>query len=155
MTREDMLMILVDSFAYGVVKAEQELMGRSSVYSRAVGAHLAKYWIESLKKHGIELKPNGSPFQAVQNYMEVLGSAGLVKPENFTVEDKGEEVSVVARLCPYAGACRALLAEGVTEFACLRGAFLAYAIHVGARRNARYQIQCNPDQGCQITLKVV
>jgi hypothetical protein len=154
MNREEMLSLLVDCFAYGVVKAEKDLMGNSTVYSRKVGDYLAQYWIDGLKKAGIELKPSNSPKEAVTNYIENLGAAGLANPSQFVIEEQGTALQVKALKCPYGRACKALMAEKIDDFACLRAAFLGYAIFNGTKKRARYKAKPDPGAECIVTLEM-
>ncbi len=155
MTKEEMYKLLVDCFAYGVVKAEKQLMGNSTVYSRAVGDHLAQYWIDGLKKAGIVLKPANSPKEAVVTYIENLGASGLANPTQFTIEEQGSGLQVKAFKCPYGRACKSLMDENFTDFSCLRGAFLGYAIFLGTKKRARYQAKANPETECVIVFKMI
>lgn len=154
MSKEEMYKLLVDCFAYGVVKAEKQL-GNTTVYSRSVGDHLAQYWIDGLKKAGIELKPSNSPKEAVITYMENLGAAGLANPSQFVIEEQGEGLMVKALKCPYGRACKSLMDEKFTDFSCLRAAFFGYAIFVGTKKRARYQAKPNPDTECEISFKIL
>jgi hypothetical protein len=155
MTKEEMLTLLVDCFAYSVVKAEKQLMGNSTVYSRAVGDHLAQYWIDGLKKAGIDLPISATPKEAITNYLNNLGAAGLANPSSFTVKEEGDGVVATASKCPYGRACKSLMDEGFTDFSCLRAAFFGYAVFYGTKKRARYTAKPHPGEICEITFKIL
>lgn len=118
------LVIVTNAVLYGVAKAEIDLAGRPSVYSRTAIDRAVGFFLDGLKRHGIELEPADTPLQAVHGYMDSLAAAGLVRPDQFNITGSGSQVEVETWGCPYGLACKALISEGYRDFACTRGATL-------------------------------
>jgi hypothetical protein len=148
------LVIVTNAVLYGVAKAEIDLAGRPSVYSRTAIDRAVEFFLEGLRTHGIELGPADTPLEAVHGYMDNLAAAGLVQPSQFDIREVGSELEIETWDCPYGLACKALIDEGYDDFACTRGATLAAAIHESCARNSRYGVKPDPDGICHVSIRV-
>jgi hypothetical protein len=148
------LAIVTNAVLYGVAKAEIDLAGKPSVYSRTAIDRAVDFFLSSLKDHGISLRPAYSALEAVQGYMRTLTAAGLLEPSQFNVGGSGSEIEVETWDCPYGQACKALMSEGYEDFACTRGATLAAAILESYGRHSRYQVKPAPDDVCRVSIRV-
>lgn len=95
------LAIVTNAVLYGVAKAEIDLAGKPSVYSRTAIDRAVDFFLSSLKDHGISLRPAYSALEAVQGYMRTLTAAGLLEPSQFNVGGSGSEIEVETWDCPY------------------------------------------------------
>ncbi len=148
------LLIVANAVLYGVAKAEIDLAGRPSVYSRRAIDRAVEFFLGGLKTHGIQLQPADTPLEAVHGYMDSLAAAGLVQPTQFNIAGCDSEVGVETWDCPYGQACTALISEGHRDFACTRGATLAAAILESCGRNSRYTVEPNPQGVCYVSIRV-
>lgn len=144
------LVIVINAVLYRLARADIDLAGNPSVYSRPSIHQLVDFLLNSLDRYTIEFGRAYTVLELVCGYVETLAPAGLPEPSAFTISGSASQPEGETWDCPCGLACKALMAEGYEDFICAWGATFAAAILQSYGRHSRYGLRLDTDRICYV-----